>query len=92
LPESGNVRFLENVLSEVIELFPSPYITSAATKSEKEGWRQSAEAQAILEAEGLKDEMSCRAISCGTSNGPHVEARRMSAGTNPEGGPRRMRS
>ena len=44
------------MLSEVVEMFPSPYIHIGGDEVEKEGWRQSAEAQAILQREGLKDE------------------------------------
>ncbi|HZF14683.1 MAG TPA: family 20 glycosylhydrolase [Steroidobacteraceae bacterium] len=55
-PKAETFVFLENVLSEVIELFPSPYIHIGGDEVEKEGWRQSAEAQAILKREGLKDE------------------------------------
>ncbi|MGH8313823.1 MAG: beta-N-acetylhexosaminidase, partial [Steroidobacterales bacterium] len=55
-PKAETFTFLENVLSEVIDLFPSPYIHIGGDEVEKEGWRQSAEAQAIIKREGLKDE------------------------------------
>jgi hypothetical protein len=44
------------VLSEVVELFPGPYVHIGGDEVEKEAWRQSPEAQAILRREGLKDE------------------------------------
>jgi len=55
-PKAETFDFLENVLSEVVELFPGPYVHIGGDEVEKEGWRQSPEAQAILRREGLKDE------------------------------------
>jgi hexosaminidase len=55
-PKEETFIFLENVLSEVIALFPGPYVHIGSDEVEKEGWRQSPEAQAILKREGLKDE------------------------------------
>ena len=40
-PKAETFAFLENVLSEVVELFPSPYIHIGGDEVEKEGWRQS---------------------------------------------------
>jgi hexosaminidase len=55
-PKPETFTFLENVLSEVITLFPGPYVHIGSDEVEKEGWRQSPEAQAIIAREGLKDE------------------------------------
>ena len=55
-PKQETFTFLENVLSEVITLFPGPYVHIGSDEVEKEGWRQSPEAQAIIKREGLKDE------------------------------------
>ena len=55
-PKQETFTFLENVLSEVITLFPGPYVHIGSDEVEKEGWRQSPEAQAIIAREGLKDE------------------------------------
>jgi len=55
-PKDQTFAFLEDVLSEVVELFPGPYVHIGGDEVEKEGWRQSPEAQAILQREGLKDE------------------------------------
>ena len=55
-PKAETFEFLENVLSEVVELFPGPYVHIGGDEVEKEAWRQSPEAQAILRREGLKDE------------------------------------
>src|SRR6185295_12158440 len=42
-PKAETFEFLENVLSEVIEMFPSPYIHIGGDAVVKEGWRQRAE-------------------------------------------------
>jgi hexosaminidase len=55
-PKAETFEFLENVLSEVVELFPGPYVHIGGDEVEKEAWRQSPEAQAIVRREGLKDE------------------------------------
>ena len=55
-PKQETFTFLENVLSEVIALFPGPYVHIGSDEVEKEGWRRSPEAQAIIAREGLKDE------------------------------------
>jgi hexosaminidase len=55
-PKPETFTFLENVLSEVIALFPGPYVHIGSDEVEKEGWRRSPEAQTIIAREGLKDE------------------------------------
>jgi hexosaminidase len=55
-PKPETFTFLENVLSEVIALFPGPYVHIGSDEVEKEGWRRSPEAQTIIAHEGLKDE------------------------------------
>ena len=55
-PKQETFTFLENVLSEVITLFPGPYVHIGSDEVDKEPWRQSPEAQAIIAREGLKDE------------------------------------
>ncbi len=49
-------EFLENVLSEVIELFPSPYIHIGGDECPKDRWKQCPHCQARIKAEGLEDE------------------------------------
>jgi len=49
-------RFLENVLIEVLDLFPSPYIHIGADECPKTRWKQCPKCQARIKAEGLKDE------------------------------------
>lgn len=48
--------FLENVLDEVMEMFPSPYIHIGGDEVPKYRWEQSELCQALKKREGLKDE------------------------------------
>ncbi|WP_344850340.1 beta-N-acetylhexosaminidase [Pedobacter jeongneungensis] len=49
-------KFLENVLTEVMDLFPSPYIHIGGDEASKVWWKQSAVSQNIMKANGLKNE------------------------------------
>jgi len=49
-------EFLEDVLSEVIELFPAPYIHIGGDECPKDRWKKCPKCQARIKAEGLKDE------------------------------------
>lgn len=55
-PKEETFTFLETVLSEVMSLFPSPYIHIGTDEVPKDQWKQSNEAQAIIKREGLKNE------------------------------------
>lgn len=55
-PSEEGFAFLEDVLSEVIELFPSRYIHIGADEVPKTQWAANAEAQAVMRREGLADE------------------------------------
>lgn len=55
-PKEETFTFLQNVLSEVMALFPGRYVHIGGDEVQKDGWRQSPEAQAIMKREGLKDE------------------------------------
>ncbi len=48
--------FLEDVLTEVIELFPSEYIHIGGDEAPKDRWKQCPKCQAMLLRHGLKDE------------------------------------
>ncbi|MGA0846711.1 MAG: beta-N-acetylhexosaminidase, partial [Luteolibacter sp.] len=48
--------FLEDILSEVIDLFPSTYIHIGGDEAPKDQWKQSATAQTVMKRENLKDE------------------------------------
>ncbi|MDG5798891.1 beta-N-acetylhexosaminidase [Marinilabiliaceae bacterium ANBcel2] len=48
--------FLENVLLEVMEIFPSEYIHIGGDEAPKTRWEECSKCQARIEEEGLKDE------------------------------------
>ncbi len=49
-------QVLEAVLTEVMDLFPSPYIHIGGDECPKEAWKTCPKCQGRMEAEGLKDE------------------------------------
>lgn len=56
-PTEKTFKFLEDVLSEVVELFPdSPYIHIGGDEVLKDHWKESAEVQELMRRENLKDE------------------------------------
>ncbi len=55
-PHERTFEFLEGVLSEVIELFPSPYIHIGGDEAPKTRWEESEVAQEVMRREGLADE------------------------------------
>jgi hexosaminidase len=48
--------FLENVLTEILDLFPGKYVHIGGDECPKDRWRECAKCQARIKAEGLKDE------------------------------------
>ena len=55
-PKEETFAFLEDVLSEVCELFPSKYIHIGGDEAPKTQWKQSKFAQEVIKREGLKNE------------------------------------
>ncbi len=55
-PTDSTFAFLENVLTEVMALFPSEYIHIGGDESPKDRWKVCAKCQARIKTEGLKDE------------------------------------
>ena len=55
-PSDETFAFLEDVLTEVMELFPSKYIHIGGDEVLKKEWEESAYAQKVIKREGLKDE------------------------------------
>jgi len=55
-PTEETFEFLENVLLEVLELFPSRYIHIGGDEAPKTRWRESEVAQAVMREHGLEDE------------------------------------
>ncbi|WP_293300819.1 beta-N-acetylhexosaminidase [Pedobacter sp. UBA4863] len=50
--------FLEDVLTEVMALFPSKHLHIGGDEASKIWWRQSAETQRIMKEKGIKDEIA----------------------------------
>ena len=55
-PTEETFAFLEDILSEVMSLFPSKFIHIGGDEVLKEEWKESAYAQELIKREGLKDE------------------------------------
>ncbi|MGH2665790.1 glycoside hydrolase family 20 protein [Flavobacterium sp.] len=55
-PKEETFEFLENVLTEVMALFPSEYIHIGGDESPKTRWKKCPHCQALIKKEGLKDE------------------------------------
>ena len=54
--EASTVRFLQDVLTEVIALFPGKYVHVGGDEAVKDQWIASPRAQALIRERGLKDE------------------------------------
>jgi hexosaminidase len=55
-PKEETFAFLDDVLTEVCELFPSEYIHIGGDEAPKGQWKQSKFAQSVIKREGLKNE------------------------------------
>ena len=55
-PREETFRFLEDVFTEVLALFPSTYIHVGGDEAPKNQWEQSKAAQEVMQREGLADE------------------------------------
>ncbi|MGD0483147.1 MAG: family 20 glycosylhydrolase [Gemmatimonadales bacterium] len=55
-PRKVTFDFLENVLTEVLALFPSPYIHIGGDEVPKDRWKACADCQELMRREGLRDE------------------------------------
>jgi hexosaminidase len=55
-PDDQTFTFLRNVLTEVMALFPGPYIHVGGDEAIKDYWKASPEVRAKIKALGLKDE------------------------------------
>jgi hexosaminidase len=52
----GTFTFLENVLTEVFQLFPGKYIHIGGDEVPPDAWKNNAECQALMKQEGLKNQ------------------------------------
>lgn len=55
-PKEETFTFLENILSEVVELFPSHYIHIGGDEAPKDRWKSCKHCRDLIKKEGLKDE------------------------------------
>lgn len=55
-PTEYTFSFLENVLDEVMQLFPGKYIHIGGDECPKDSWKRSAFCQKLIKEKGLKDE------------------------------------
>lgn len=55
-PTEKTFAFLQDVIDEVVTLFPSKYIHIGGDESPKENWKRSAFCQQLIKEKGLKDE------------------------------------
>lgn len=55
-PKEITFAFLEDVLTEVMDLFPSHYIHIGGDECPKKAWKKCTDCQALIKREGLKDE------------------------------------
>lgn len=55
-PEESTVQFCKDVLTEVIELFPSEFIHVGGDEAHKKYWESSQRVQELIKERGLKDE------------------------------------
>jgi len=55
-PRERTFAFLEDVLAEVLDLFPSRYIHIGGDEAPKRRWKESPVAQEVIRREGLRDE------------------------------------
>jgi hexosaminidase len=56
VPSENTFTFLQNVLDEMIAIFPSKYIHIGGDESPKKYWKESAFCQQLIQEKGLKDE------------------------------------
>jgi hexosaminidase len=68
-PSPATVTFFQNVLAEVIELFPSPYIHVGGDEAPKDEWNGSPSIQAQVKSLGLKDSDALQSWFIGQMDG-----------------------
>ncbi|MFH1716386.1 MAG: beta-N-acetylhexosaminidase [Planctomycetota bacterium] len=60
-PRAGTIEFLQDVLSEVMDLFPGTYIHVGGDEAIKNQWKASEEMQALIRENGLENEEQLQA-------------------------------
>ena len=64
-PAEPTFEFLQDVLAEVMDIFPSPYIHIGGDEAVKTQWRESAECQEIRRGLGLPDDSALQSYFIG---------------------------
>ena len=64
-PKEKTFEFLENVLTEVMDLFPGKYIHIGGDEAPKARWKESKLCQQIIKKNGLKDEAELQSYFVG---------------------------
>jgi hexosaminidase len=65
-PSDYTFKFLENVLDEVMQLFPSKYIHIGGDECPKDTWKRSPFCQQLIKEKGLKDEQGLQSYFIST--------------------------
>jgi len=65
-PSEATFKFLEDVLDEVMQLFPSKYIHIGGDECPKDYWKRSDFCQQLIKEKGLKDEHGLQSYFIGT--------------------------
>lgn len=55
-PKDSTFTFIRDVLHEVMDLFPGPYVHIGGDEVKKDEWKSSQQAQNFMKSKGLKDE------------------------------------
>lgn len=55
-PKENTFKFVEDVLTEVMEVFPSKYIHIGGDEARKDNWKKCPHCQGLIKEKGLKDE------------------------------------
>lgn len=64
-PSEQTIEFLQNVLTEVMEIFPSPFIHTGGDEAVKNRWKASGAVQSRIRELGLKDEAEMQSYVIG---------------------------
>jgi hexosaminidase len=67
-PTEGTFKFLEDILLELLEIFPSPYIHIGGDECPKTEWKNSPVAQEIMRQNNLHDEEELQSYFVGRIN------------------------
>lgn len=55
-PKESTFKFVEDVLTEVMDVFPSKYVHIGGDEARKDNWKKCTHCQALIKKEGLGDE------------------------------------